>query len=36
MNIEEVPKLAVIKGGQIVKVFDEDFDPEEVKSTLVE
>ncbi len=36
MNIEEVPKLAIIKGGQIVKVFDEDFDPEEVKSTLAE
>ena len=34
MNIEEVPKLAIIKGGQIVKVLDEDFDAEEVKATL--
>lgn len=34
MNIEEVPRLAIIKGGKIVKVLDEDFDPEEVKATL--
>jgi thioredoxin reductase (NADPH) len=34
MNIDEVPRLAIIKGGKIVKVLDEDFDPEEVKSTL--
>lgn len=34
MNIEEVPKLAIIKNGEIVKILDEDFDPEEVKATL--
>ena len=34
MNIEEVPKLAIVKGGEIVKILDEDFDPEEVKATL--
>lgn len=34
MKIDEVPKLAIIKGGKIVKVLDEDFDPEEVKATL--
>ena len=34
MNIEDVPKLAIVKGGEIVKVLDENFDPEEVKATL--
>ena len=36
MNIDEVPRLAIVKNGEIVKVLDEDFDPNEVKSTLAE
>ena len=35
MQIDEVPRLAIVKGGKIVKVLDQDFDPEEVKATLV-
>ncbi len=34
MNIDCVPKLAVVKNGKIVKILDEDFDPAEVKETL--
>lgn len=34
MNIEEVPRLAIVKDGKIVKILDEDFDPEDVKATL--
>ena len=34
MDIDQVPRLAIVKNGEIVKVLDEDFDPEEVKMTL--
>ena len=34
MNIDEVPRLAIVKNGEIVKVLDHDFDPEDVKKTL--
>jgi thioredoxin reductase (NADPH) len=34
MNIDDFPKLAVVKGGKIVKILDESFDSDEVKATL--
>ncbi|MBI9109389.1 MAG: FAD-dependent oxidoreductase [Spirochaetales bacterium] len=34
MEIDEVPRLAIVKGGKIVKILGENFDPEEVKSIL--
>jgi thioredoxin reductase (NADPH) len=34
MEIDSVPRLAIIKDGKIVKVLGEDFDPEEVKAAL--
>lgn len=34
MNIEDVPRLAVVKNGKIVKILDHDFDPKDVQATL--
>ena len=34
MNITEVPKLAIVKGGKIIKVLDQGFDRDDVLSHL--
>ncbi len=34
MNITEVPKLAIVKGGKIIKVLDQGFDRDDVLSQL--